>query len=262
MGPRACIGEHLALVEMSCSRDPRAPVRTRAGAGADDRNRAASEPPHAAAGPHDGDDVNGSALDALIRNPHRRARCLRAVTAAFTTSPARPTSARVPYAELRGRALGMLRHLQARRTRRHANHDPGRRPRAVRRHVLGLRTRAAWSRCRSHPAMPTSTRPSSSACSREWRRRRSRPSARSSTPAHVRRRQRPRPSDRAARKAHGHPRRDRGRLRPGKAHRAKPDDIAFIQFSSGSTSEPKGVILTHRNLATNIDAIAHGGEPR
>lgn len=45
---------------------------------------------------------------------------------------------------------------------------------------------------------------------------------------------------------------------PGIEHRAAPDDIAFIQFSSGSTSEPKGVILTHRNLATNIDAIATG----
>jgi len=30
------------------------------------------------------------------------------------------------------------------------------------------------------------------------------------------------------------------------------DDIAFIQFSSGSTSRPKGVLLTHRNLITNI----------
>ena len=31
-----------------------------------------------------------------------------------------------------------------------------------------------------------------------------------------------------------------------------------MQFSSGSTSEPKGVALTHRNLLTNIAAIAHG----
>jgi acyl-CoA synthetase (AMP-forming)/AMP-acid ligase II len=37
-----------------------------------------------------------------------------------------------------------------------------------------------------------------------------------------------------------------------------PDDIAFVQYSSGSTSEPKGVALTHRNLLTNIGAIAHG----
>lgn len=44
----------------------------------------------------------------------------------------------------------------------------------------------------------------------------------------------------------------------GIEHAASPDDVAFIQFSSGSTSEPKGVVLTHRNLVTNIDAIARG----
>lgn len=34
-------------------------------------------------------------------------------------------------------------------------------------------------------------------------------------------------------------------------HRPNPEDPAFIQFSSGSTSEPKGVILTHGNLVAN-----------
>ncbi len=39
--------------------------------------------------------------------------------------------------------------------------------------------------------------------------------------------------------------------KPGKLHRPSPEDPAFIQFSSGSTAEPKGVILTHGNLVAN-----------
>ncbi len=42
---------------------------------------------------------------------------------------------------------------------------------------------------------------------------------------------------------------------PGNVHTAQPEDTAFIQFSSGSTSEPKGVVLTHKNILTNINAI-------
>ncbi len=33
------------------------------------------------------------------------------------------------------------------------------------------------------------------------------------------------------------------------------DDICFLQFTSGSTSRPKGVTLTHRNLAANVHSI-------
>ncbi|MFC5469004.1 amino acid adenylation domain-containing protein [Cohnella suwonensis] len=38
-------------------------------------------------------------------------------------------------------------------------------------------------------------------------------------------------------------------------YRSDGSEIAFIQFSSGSTGEPKGVMLTHANLLSNMEAI-------
>ncbi|WP_437687317.1 fatty acyl-AMP ligase [Sorangium sp. So ce176] len=48
----------------------------------------------------------------------------------------------------------------------------------------------------------------------------------------------------------------REELRPVKV---ELDDVCFLQFTSGSTSRPKGVVLTHANLAANVRAIVELG---
>ena len=43
-------------------------------------------------------------------------------------------------------------------------------------------------------------------------------------------------------------------------HQARGEDIAFLQYTSGSTGDPKGVTLTHANLLANIRSIVRGLE--
>ncbi|MEJ2114710.1 MAG: non-ribosomal peptide synthetase [Gammaproteobacteria bacterium] len=46
----------------------------------------------------------------------------------------------------------------------------------------------------------------------------------------------------------------------GQVAEVVPEDISFIQFSSGSTGSPKGVVLKHRNLMANIDGIQQAAQ--
>ncbi len=44
--------------------------------------------------------------------------------------------------------------------------------------------------------------------------------------------------------------------RPGSVQKADAHEPAFIQFSSGSTSEPKGVVLSHANILANARGVS------
>ena len=42
---------------------------------------------------------------------------------------------------------------------------------------------------------------------------------------------------------------------PLDSHVLDSEDIAEVVFTSGTTAEPKGVLITHRNLAANLRPI-------
>lgn len=43
------------------------------------------------------------------------------------------------------------------------------------------------------------------------------------------------------------------------SYEASPEDIVFLQYTSGSTSDPRGVMITHRNILANLHYIKAGG---
>ena len=46
-----------------------------------------------------------------------------------------------------------------------------------------------------------------------------------------------------------------GGTNPREKVEVAPDDLALIQFSSGTTHDPKPVALTHQNLLSNLAVI-------
>lgn len=51
---------------------------------------------------------------------------------------------------------------------------------------------------------------------------------------------------------------DRAAAATWPAPEAKPGDVAYLQYTSGSTRSPAGVVLTHANVIANVRQAAHG----
>ena len=49
----------------------------------------------------------------------------------------------------------------------------------------------------------------------------------------------------------------RVKLRRLQTERSRPEDAAIILFTSGTEADPKAVVLSHRNLLSNVDQILH-----
>ena len=62
------------------------------------------------------------------------------------------------------------------------------------------------------------------------------------------------PSPRRSPRGNGSSREATRGLPRARAPRCEPDDIAAICYTSGTTGQPKGVVLLHRNLASNVAA--------
>ena len=48
----------------------------------------------------------------------------------------------------------------------------------------------------------------------------------------------------------------RGAARKAELPKIEPNDLAFLQYTGGTTGVPKGAMLTHRNMIANLQQVA------